>query len=210
MRKQITFVFVLFVIVQINAQENNVFTKSVQIETFIPYIVSNFKTTSDSTKTKNITFLIPATSTDELTENTILLKQGFRLLCDKLGKNDKVTLIAYSGLNGEFLPTTAGKEVKKVLYALNNIEESIKIKVEDGIQLGYDTADANFDENAVNTVVLIRDTNAVNEVVKTDEETSKKDKTEKKVKKEKKVKSNAILLTIISLAPEVLRILKDK
>ncbi|MEE9349624.1 MAG: hypothetical protein V3U80_06215 [Flavobacteriaceae bacterium] len=204
MKKSSTLIFALFIVAQLIAQENNVFTKSVQIKSFIPYVANNFKVATDSTVTNNITFLIPATVTDEITENSILLKQGFRLLSDKLGENDKITLIAYSGLNGEFLPPTSAKEIKKILYALNNIETGIKVTVEDGVQLGYDKADENFDIQSINTVVLIRDSNATNAVVKTE------NKTVKKEKKEKKVRSNVILLTIISLAPEVLRILKDK
>ncbi len=196
MKKLATALIVLFVM-QMNAQEKNVFTKSVQLQEFIPFIVSNYKKEIDSIKTKHITFLIPVDNPDEITENSIILKQGFRLLVSRLSEDDTVSIVAYSSINGEVLKPTSPKELKKVLYALNNIDASVSEKHKDGVQLGYDLANQNFNNEGINSVVIVRDANAGKKIASF------------KKKKEKRPRSNAILLTLISLAPEMIKILKE-
>lgn len=196
MKKLATALIVLFVM-QIEAQEKNIFTKSVQLQEFIPFIVNNYKREIDSIKTRHITFLIPVDNLDEITENSIILKQGLRLLASRLSEDDTVSIVAYSSINGEVLKPTSPKELKKILYALNNIEKSVSEKHKDGIQLGYNLANENFNEEGVNSVVIVRDANAGKKLAST------------KKKKEKRPRNNAVLLTLISLAPEMIKILKE-
>jgi len=196
MRKLATALIVLFVM-QIEAQEKNIFTKSVQLQEFIPFIVNNYKREIDSIKTRHITFLIPVDNSDEVTENSIILKQGLRLLASRLSEDDTVSIVAYSSINGEVLKPTSPKELKKILYTLNNIEKSVSEKHKDGIQLGYNLANENFNKDGVNSVVIVRDTNAGKNLAST------------KKKKEKRPRNNAVLLTLISLAPEMIKILKE-
>ena len=198
MKNQITLLLVLFTIIQINAQQKNIFTKSVKIDEFIPFIVANYKKDLDSIKTKNIVFLIPISDVNVLTEKNIILKQGFRLLSDKLNEDDMISLVAYGNLNGIILKSTSVKELKKILFSMNNIEKSIAEIVEDGIQLAHDITDANFDENAINSIVLIRDSTINNKKIASF-----------KSKKDRKPRNNAVLLTLISLAPEMIKILKE-
>lgn len=198
MKTIITSLFLLFAIVQVRSQEKNIFTKTVQLEEFIPFVVNNFPKEIDAEKYRNITFLIPITNLDATDEASVILKQAFRLLSNRLNDDDMITLVAYSAINGEVLKSISAKELKKILYALDNINTSISELFEDGIQLGYDIADANFDEDAVNTVVMIRSSAKVNsnsfarENVKT-----------------KKKRNNVVLLTLLGLAPEIISLLKD-
>lgn len=187
----------LFFVVSQNAQQKNIFTKSVQIENFIPFIVDNFQKDLDSIKNHNITFLLPVIDSNNLIENNFILKQGFRLLSNRLNEDDKITIIAYSSINGEVLKTTSVKQLNKILYGLNNIDKSISKTVDDGIQLGYDTADANFDEDAINSIVIIRDSKIKAKAVSLIKN------------KEKRPRNNAVLLTLISLAPEMIKLLKE-
>ena len=198
MKKIITSLFLLFVIVQVRSQENNIITKNVQIEEFIPFVVNNFSKGKKTEKYRNLTFLIPVTNLEEVDETSILLKQGFRLLLKRLNEDDRITLVAYSAINGEMLKSTSVKKVKKILYALENVNESVSKLFDDGIQLGYDIADANFDEAAVNTVVMIRSSVKINNDNITEQQL-----------KPKKEKNSLFLLTLLGLAPEILNILKD-
>ena len=198
MKKIITSILMLYVIVQMQSQENNIITKNVQIEEFIPFVVNNFSKGKKTEKHRNLTFLLPVTNIDETDETSILLKQGFRLLLDRLNEDDRITLVAYSAINGEVLKSTSVKKRKKILYALENINESVSRLFDDGIQLGYDIADANFDETAVNMVVMIRSSVKVNNANIAKQEV-----------KPKKEKNNLFLLTLLGLAPEILNILKD-
>ena len=197
MKNQITTLVVLFVMIQINAQQKNIFTKSVKINEFIPFIVNNFQKDLDSIKNRQITFLLPIHNTEMSIEKKIILKQGFQLLSDRLTEDDSISIVAYANVNGLVLESISAKEIKSILYAIENTEKNISQTVKDGIQLGYETADNNFNENAVNTIVMIRDTEFTEKATFTN------------IKKEKKPKSNAVLLTLLSLTPEVLRIIKE-
>ncbi|PHR69253.1 MAG: hypothetical protein COA67_11020 [Lutibacter sp.] len=198
MRKITTNLFLLFVIVQVRSQENNIFTKTVQIEEFIPFVVNNFPKEIDVEKYRNITFLIPITNLGATDETSVILNQAFRLLSRRLNEEDMITLVVYSAINGEVLKSTSVKELKKILYALDNVNTSISELFEDGVQLGYDIADTNFDEDAVNTVVMIRSSAKVNGNSFTHQNV-----------KPKKKKNNIVLLTLLGLAPEIISILKD-
>ena len=198
MKKIITSLFLLFVIVQVRSQEKNIFTKTVQIEEFIPFVVNNFPKETVAEKYRNITFLIPITNLGAVDETSVILKQAFRLLSNRLNDDDKITLVAYSKINGEVLKPTSPKKLKKILYTLDNVNTSISELFEDGIQLGYDIANDNFDENAVNTVVMIRSSAKANSA----------NLTAKKIKP-KKAKNNVVLLTLLGLAPEIISLLKD-
>lgn len=198
MKKITTSLFLLFVIVQVKSQENNIFTKTVQLEEFIPFVVNNFPKEIEAEKYRNITFLIPISNLGGVDETSVILNQAFRLLSRRLNEDDMITLIVYSAINGELLKATSATELKKILYALDNVNTSVSELFEDGIQLGYDIANNNFDEDAVNTVVMIRSSAKANSVNLTPQMTQPKKK-----------KNNLVLLTLLGLAPEIISILKD-
>jgi len=198
MKKIITSFFLLFVIAQVQSQEKNILTKTVHIEELIPFVVNNFMKETTAEKYRNITFLIPITNLNAVDETNIILKQAFRLLSRRLNDDDRITLVAYSAINGEVLKSTSPKKLKKILYALDNVNASISHLYEDGIQLGYDIANANFNKNAVNSVVLIRSSAKVNINSLTNQQI-----------KPKKVRNNIVLLTLLGLAPEIISLLKD-
>lgn len=198
MKNRLLILVVVCMIVQVNGQQKNIFTKSVKMEEFILFVIQNYKKEKDAVKTKNITFLVPINTVENDIENTILLKQGFRLLSSRLSKEDKITIVAYNALNGIALNAVSPKDIETILYTLKNVESSISETVKDGIQLGYENAKVIFDDNAVNSVVLIRNTNltlTAQKSVKT---------------KEKRKKNHTVLLTLISLVPELVRVIKNE
>lgn len=85
------------------------------------------------------------------------------------------------------------------MYTINNFKSSIKEFHQDGIELAYKYAKENFDEEAINSVVMVRNPNILSE----SENTSLLP-----VKPQKK-KNNAVLITAISLLPELLATIKN-
>jgi len=202
MKKLVTFVVVLFVLVQVKAQENNIFTKSVKLSEFIPFIAKNYPIAIDSVKQKQLTFLIPVDTSDNVSEKNIIIKQGIRLVLNRLTDNDRISIVAYGEVNGEILPPTSPSESQRILYAVTNSKESISVKNRDGIQLAYDLADANFKKEAINTIILIRNANTIS----IQKQKNKNANAEKTVVK--KASNNAIWLSLISMTPEIIRLLK--
>ncbi len=191
-------VLLLFIIGQIQAQENNIFTKTVQLESLIPFIVDNYNQDDEAEQSRNIIFLIPVSEYGLSPDALFVLNQSFKLLSTRLNEEDQISIVVHSGINGQVLNSVSPLELKKVLYAINNIEKSVSQIHEDGISLAYEIADSNFDEDAINSIVMIRSSkqfemqNVANDKVR-----------------QKNGKGNLILLTLIGLAPEIIDALKD-
>jgi len=152
-------VFVLFLFVQINAQEKNAITKSVKLERFIPFIAENYSVKKDTINKKKIIILIPVSANnDNDLEKRIIIRLGARLLLERLSENDEISFVAYGELVGEILPPISPKKVKEVLYALKNLYNNSTLKKEgNGILLAYDLADKYYEESAISTIIMIRD-----------------------------------------------------
>ena len=131
----------------------------------------------------------------------ILLKQGFKLISERLDEDSKVTIVAYSKFNGIALNSTPANETKLILHTLSDLKGSISEFYNDGISLVYKTAEDNYNEELDNSVVMIRiDQKAQNEIVNIEKE-------EKKIKNKKK--TNSLLVAALTLLPEVINLIKN-
>ena len=195
---KILFAFVLMLSLTGNAQEKNIETESVTLDNFITFIVEHYSINADSTETKNITFLIETYGDSFNTEDSVILKQAFKLLSKRVTEDDLISIVAYSNFNGVALKQAKATDVKKLLYVIEHPKSSIKTFEEDGIELAYEFTKENFVEESKNSVVMIRIPNRKAEVAstKTDSITTKK-------------KSNAIVLTAITLLPEIIAVIKN-
>jgi len=202
MKSIITLILIAFVITTGIAQEKNIVTKSVQIDNLIPFVIQNFPTSNDGddVEMQNITFLIQVSETDLSIENQVVLKQAFKLLSNRLSEDDLISIVTYSGFNGIALKQTEPSDLKKLLYTINNLKSSVKEFHVDGIELAYNYTNDNFEEEAINTVVMVRNpnasTNANTYATPTTVKTSKK-------------KNGAVLITAISLLPELISVIKN-
>jgi hypothetical protein len=202
MKSIITLILIAFVITTGIAQEKNIETKSVEIDNLIPFIIQNFPTQNEVSdlELRNITFLIQVSETDLSIENQVVLKQAFKLLSNRLSEDDLISIVTYSGFNGIALKQTESSNLKKLLYTINNLKSSVKEFHVDGIELAYNYTKENFKEEAINTVVMVRNPNA-STIVNTYS-------TPATVKTSKK-KNGAVLITALSLLPELISVIKN-
>jgi hypothetical protein len=133
-------------------------------------------------------------------EDKVILKQAFKLLSKRLSENDLISIITYSGINGIALNQTEPYNLKRILHTIDNFKSSIKEIYPDGIELAYDYAEENFNEEAINTVVMIRNSNILAQNYNTSVLTAQS---------QQKSKNNAVLLTAITLLPELIAIIKN-
>lgn len=199
MKSLIIIAFVAFSITSSIAQEKNIVTQSVTLDNLIPFIVKNFHSSNDASENRNITFLLQVSSEDKQFDDSIILKQAFKLLSTRLTEDDKISIVTYSGFNGVALKQSSPKELKRIYYALSSLKSSIKEFHNDGIQLAYDYANKNFDEESINTVVMVRNTNLIS-----NSQVSNHDNLDKPRKK----RNNVVLITAISLLPEIISVIK--
>lgn len=198
MKPVTTFFFLLLTAVGF-AQEKNIETQSVSIENLIPYIAENYS--KDTNSQYNITFLIQTGAAGVSNDDKVVLRQAFKLLSKRLTENDVISIVAYAGLNGVALKQNPAKETKPILHAINDFKSSIKEFYNDGIELAYTYAEENFNEEATNTIIMVR-----NPGIATQNQQANSAQAQSVVPKPK---NNAVLLTAITLLPEIISIIKD-
>lgn len=199
--KQLTITFIALLCTSlVISQDKNIETKSVAIEHLISFIVDTIESKSGKSELPidNITFLLETPSNDLTTEDKVILKQAFKLISKRLTENDFISIITYTGFNGIALNRRSAKDLKAILYVIENLKPSVKAFHDDGIKLAYEYTNDNFVEDAINTVVMIRNPKA------TQEELVSVDNT-----KNTKTKSNVVLITAMALLPEILSVIKD-
>ena len=206
MKTLATMVF-LFVLTNNFAQQKNIETKSVLLDDFISFIADNYSASNPDSieapnKTNNLVFLIESNRNNPSREAIISLKQSFRFLSKRLSDDDQISLIAYSGLNGLFLNQSSPKQLKKILNALDDIKSNVEKDCDDGISFGYEYCSEIYDPSANNVVIMIRNPNASNY--------TENDISTTQIHQENKVKKGgAIVLTAISLLPELIAVIKN-
>ena len=195
MSKKNLLVFVLLITAFIQAQEKNIKTQSVDIDNLISYVVENYKSKKNSEVTpKNIVLLIQFNN-DFSEEKKIILKQSLKLMSSRLSENDKISILTYSGINGVVMKQTNATKIKKILKSVIDFNESIKEMHKDGIDFAYKYANDHFDEDAINSIIMVRNSSPTPIAANS--------------KQEKKKRNNIFLLTAISLLPEVLSVIKN-
>ena len=195
MSKKNLLVFVLLITAFIQAQEKNIKTQSVDIDNLISYVVENYKSKKSSEVTpKNIVLLIQFNN-DFSEEKKIILKQSLKLMSSRLSENDKISILTYSGINGVVMKQTNATKIKKILKSVIDFNESIKEMHKDGIDFAYKYANDHFDEDAINSIIMVRNSNHTPIAANS--------------KQGKKKRNNIFLLTAISLLPEVLSVIKN-
>ncbi|AUC81269.1 hypothetical protein [Lacinutrix sp. Bg11-31] len=215
--KTVLTLFVTLVSLTSLSAQNSIETQSIALDHLITFVANHFpkevttdnantkSNAEDKTKTKQISFILETSKTNFSSEDKIILQQAFKFLTTRLIKEDKVSVFVYSGQNGMLLDRVSAKEIKKMLAVINDVKSSITEKHNDGIAMAYQQAQEDYSETADNMVVMVRNPN----VSTNKTETSKVDVTSVKEQITKSKGSNVVLLTAITLLPELISIIKD-
>ena len=105
----------------------------------------------------NLVFLIDVSGSMQPENKLPLVKSALRLLADKLNEKDRISIVVYAGASGLVLPPTSGSDRRAILAALNGLQAGGSTNGATGIQLAYQTAEANFVTGGINRVVLATD-----------------------------------------------------
>ena len=105
----------------------------------------------------NLVFLIDVSGSMESPNKLPLLQSSFRLLTDKLRKQDKVAIVVYAGAAGLVLPPTSGSEKFEIKSALDKLTTGGSTAGGEGIELAYQVAQENFIKGGNNRVILATD-----------------------------------------------------
>ena len=105
----------------------------------------------------NLVFLIDVSGSMQSQDKLPLLKSAFKLLVQQLRPQDRVAIAVYASSEGLVLPSTAGKDRKAILAALDKLEAGGCTAGAAGIRLAYQTALDNYIKGGNNRVILATD-----------------------------------------------------
>jgi Ca-activated chloride channel family protein len=105
----------------------------------------------------NLVFLVDTSGSMNSPDKLPLLKKSLKMLVDQMGEEDTIAIVAYAGSAGVVLEPTKGSEKRKIMYALDGFRASGSTAGAEGIRQAYALAEANYEEDSVNRVILATD-----------------------------------------------------
>ncbi|MEP7166064.1 MAG: von Willebrand factor type A domain-containing protein [Ferruginibacter sp.] len=105
----------------------------------------------------NLVFLIDVSGSMEEENKLPLVKSSLKLLTDQLREQDKVSIVVYAGAAGMVLAPTSGSIKTKIKDAIDQLSAGGSTAGGEGIMLAYKTANANFNKEGNNRVILCTD-----------------------------------------------------
>jgi len=105
----------------------------------------------------NLVFLIDVSGSMSAPNKLPLAKQSIGFLLDQLKPSDKISIAVYAGAAGMVLEPTEAKDKSTIMAALNRLNAGGSTAGGAGIELAYQLAEQNFDDQAVNRIVLLTD-----------------------------------------------------
>jgi secreted protein with Ig-like and vWFA domain len=108
-------------------------------------------------KPSNLVFLVDVSGSMNEPNKLPLVQKSLRMLAEKLGENDRVTMVTYAGSSGLVLPPTNGEKKTEILAAIDRLQAGGSTHGSAGIQLAYEQAVASFIKGGINRVILCTD-----------------------------------------------------
>ena len=105
----------------------------------------------------NLVFLIDTSGSMEGEDRLGLVQRSFKLLCEELGPNDRVSIVTYANGSKIVLEGATGDEKAKICDAIEDLFASGGTNGGEGIQSAYRMAEKYYVEGGNNRVILATD-----------------------------------------------------
>ena len=119
--------------------------------------IKGYTPTAAERPNSNIVLLTDTSGSMNNPNKLPLLINSFKLLLDTLGENDTVSIVTYAGSAGTVLEPTPANERSAILAAFDRLRAGGSTAGAAGLELAYNKAQENFDEDGVNRVILATD-----------------------------------------------------
>ncbi|MCA1963582.1 MAG: von Willebrand factor type A domain-containing protein [Prosthecobacter sp.] len=108
-------------------------------------------------KPSNLVFLVDVSGSMSPPERLPLVQRCLRMLTERLGEKDRVSLVTYAGGTQVVLPATPGTEKTTILGAIDRLQAGGSTHGSAGIRLAYEEALKGYIQDGVNRVLLCTD-----------------------------------------------------
>ena len=105
----------------------------------------------------NLVFLIDVSGSMNSADKLELIKRSFSYLVQNLGKDDRVSIVTYSGKEKVVLSGCEGSKHQQIMSAINSLSAGGSTNGEAGIQKAYQIAEENYIEGGNNRIILASD-----------------------------------------------------
>lgn len=105
----------------------------------------------------NLVFLLDTSDSMNSPDKLPLLINSLKMLLDSLDPDDSVAIVTYAGSAGTVLEPTKVADKAKIIAALENLNAGGSTAGAEGIRQAYALAEAGFNKDAVNRVILATD-----------------------------------------------------
>lgn len=85
------------------------------------------------------------------------VKQALRSFVERLRKQDKIAIVGFSSSAQVHLEATEKTKTRKIFQAIDSIQAGGSTNLHAGLMLGYQQAEANYDSERTNRVILLTD-----------------------------------------------------
>ncbi|MGI9499149.1 MAG: vWA domain-containing protein, partial [Geminicoccaceae bacterium] len=105
----------------------------------------------------NLVFLVDTSGSMSSPDKLPLLQRSLRMLVDEMRPEDRIAIVAYAGSAGIVLEPTDGTEKAIIVSAIEDFIAGGSTAGAEGIRQAYQLAEASFDDEAINRVILATD-----------------------------------------------------
>lgn len=116
--------------------------------------IKGYDAVSETRPRANLVFLLDTSGSMHAQDRLPLLVNAMKLLVEELQPDDTVGIVTYAGRAGTALEPTKVADKHKIIAALDGLRSSGSTAGAAGIRKAYDMAEAGFDKNAVNRIIL--------------------------------------------------------
>jgi len=105
----------------------------------------------------NLVFLLDTSGSMSSPDKLPLVIQSLKMMLDTLKSDDTISIVTYAGSAGTALEPTKVSDKAKIIAALDNLFAGGSTAGAEGIRQAYTLAEASFNKDAVNRVILATD-----------------------------------------------------
>ncbi len=105
----------------------------------------------------NLVFLVDVSGSMSSDDKLPLVRRSLQMLAERLGENDRVSMVTYAGGTQVVLPSVNGLQKADIIAAIDRLQSGGSTHGSAGIRLAYEQAVAGFIQGGVNRVILCTD-----------------------------------------------------
>ncbi len=111
----------------------------------------------DYRKPANLVFVIDVSGSMGREDRLGLVKKALRILVENLNSNDEVGIVIYGSMGRVLLEPTSIQNRELILAAIDRLGPEGATNAEQGLKLGYNMAEQNFQSGKINRIILCSD-----------------------------------------------------